>query len=108
MLRKLNHGEIIFKETILPKDKTALKTTDNFFIVGESETVGNDHRVVIKEDTLLFEKSGVLYIKNDSPIDVYCPNISRHDTVALPSGSWEITVAQEYDYLTMEERNVVD
>jgi len=108
MLRKINHGEVIFKETILPKNANSIKNDKDFFVVGESGTIGNDHRITCKADTFLFEKDGVLYIKNDSPVDIYCPDESRHDTEVLPTSTWEIDIAQEFDYLTMEQRNVAD
>lgn len=109
MLRKINHGEVMLKEiTEVPENAKKINCNDNFIIVGESETLGNDHRVAVLEDTMLFEKDGVLYIKNDSESTIFCPNKQRHDTAVLPSSTWEIGIAQEYDYLTQEQRNVAD
>ena len=109
MLRKLNHGEVILKEVKeIPKDSKKLKVTQDYFVIGESETIGNDHRVKVLEDTMLFEKDGVLYIKNESPSQVFCPNDGRHDNETLPPSSWKIDISQEYDYLLQEQRNVAD
>lgn len=108
MLRKINHGEVILKEVdSIPEGAKELKA-NGFFVVGESETVGNDHRVSVSEDTGLFEIDGVLYIKNTSPEKVFCPKEDRHGTVELPSSMWRVDIAQEYDYLLHEKRNVAD
>jgi hypothetical protein len=108
MLRKANHGEVVLKEVSeIPEGAREVKCKD-FVVVGESETLGNDHRVTVLEDTAVYEKNGILYIKNESPTEVYCPHTSRHTPVELPATIWRVDTAQEYDYLKMEKRNVTD
>ena len=108
-LRKVNHGEVVLKEVnALPSNAKLLSNKDNFVIVGESETLGNDHRVAVLEDTLCYEVDGVLYIKNESATEVYCPVDVRHTPAELPASIWKVDIAQEYDYLLNEKRNVAD
>lgn len=107
-MRKLIHGEVIIKEiNSVPKNAKLLNVKE-YIVVGESETLGNDHRIAVLEDTLCYEKDGVLYIKNETESKVYCPSEKRHATETLPASVWEIGIAQEYDYLKQEKRNVSD
>ena len=70
-------------------------------MIAESETVGNEHRIKIKEGVEFFgDANGVLYMKNTVPTEVYCLHAERHDTIILPEGFWQIDKAQEYDYLS--------
>lgn len=110
-LMQFTHGEVCFFETKnLPTDLKPVEVKDNFLIVGESETHGNDHRVAVKdkEKIKFWEKDGVLYMENLCETEIYCPNEGRHDTVVLPPSIWEIDKSKEYDYLTQELRNVAD
>ncbi len=108
MLMKINHGEVVLKEVReLPLNAKKIDVK-NFVVVGESETTGNDHRVEVLDDTGVYEVNGVLFIKNDTPTKVYCPNSVRHAEEVLPDSIWKVDIAQEYDYLTQEKRNVAD
>jgi len=105
------HGEVNFFQTCkIPPEAKQLEIKDNFVIVGESETHGNDHRVAVldKEKIKFYEKDGVLYMQNLCETEVYCPNEGRHDTITLPPSVWEIDKSQEYDYLEQELRSVRD
>ena len=107
-MRKVNHGEVVLKEVSEIPTGAKQVNSNSFVVVGESETLGNDHRVAVLEDTLVYEHEGALYIKNATPTNVYCPESVRHDTVELPASIWRVDIAQEYDYLKMEKRNVAD
>lgn len=95
------HGECVIAElSELPKNLKARNDKDSIMIA-ESETVGNEHRIKIKEGVEFFEDAnGVLYMKNTVPTDVYCLHAERHDTITLPEGLWQIDKAVEYDYLS--------
>lgn len=101
-----NHGELcIFKSN--KSVPTGAKKVTNYKLA-DSETTGNHHMLEAKEGVELYEKDGVMYIKNNVPTDVYCVVKERHDNITLDPGVWEVTPAQEYDYLTQEKRNVAD
>lgn len=103
------HGECVIAEiTKLPENLKARNEKDSIMIA-ESETVGNEHRIKIKEGVEFFEDdNGVLYMKNTVSTDVYCLHAERHDTITLPEGLWQIDKAQEYDYLTSKIIEVRD
>jgi len=103
------HGECIIKEIeTLPENLTKREDVDSIMIA-ESETVGNEHRIKVKEGVEFFEdNNGVLYMKNSVPTQVFCLVKERHDTITLPEGTWQIDKAQEYDYLADEIIKVVD
>lgn len=109
-MRKWIHGEVLgFEINKLPQNCKKVEVKDNFYIVGESETHGNDHRVAVKEREIeFFERDGILYMVNKSSTDIYCPNDSRHDTQSIPPSIWEIRKSQEYDYIEMQARQVRD
>ena len=93
------HGECIIKEVEnLPKKLTQRKD-EGSIMKAESETVGNEHRIKVKEGVEFFEdENGVLYMRNTLPTEVYCLHAERHDTIEIPEGIWEINKAVEYDY----------
>ena len=107
-MRKGIHGEVLFVEGEIPSDAKKVIVKDNFYVVGESETHGNSHRVAVKEGVELFKKDGVLYIKNEVETEIFCPNKERHDTAELPIGEWPVGRAREFDYLNDAERVVID
>ncbi len=103
------HGECIIKEVeTLPENLSQRKDEDSIMIA-ESETVGNEHRIKVKEGVEFFEdENGVLYMRNTLPTEVYCLHTERHDTIEIPEGIWKINKEVEYDYITQEVRWVVD
>lgn len=104
-----SHGEVnIFKSCEIPEGAKLIKGDGRKYIVADSETTGNHHCVEEKEGVEMYEKDGVLYLKNDVPTDVFCVVKDRHDTITLEPGVWEIDRAQEWDYLTQQRRNVSD
>jgi len=110
MNRIIFHGEVFFREVkSIPKAKK-ITVTDNFYIVGESETHGNDHRITYIEDQveLYMTDEDKLFIKNLGNTQVYCPNKTRHDTIILPEGMWEVGHAMEYDYYKDRLNKVID
>ena len=103
------HGECVIAEiTKLPENLKARNDKDSIMIA-ESETVGNEHRIKVKEGVEFYEDAhGILYMKNTVPTEVYCLHAERHDTIVLPEGFWQIDKAQEYDYLSAKVIKVRD
>lgn len=104
------HGEVgIFKtEKSIPADAKQVKGDGKKYILANSETTGNHHCLEEKEGVELYEKDGVLWLKNDVPVDVFCVVKERHDTITLEPGVYEIEPQQEWDYLSQMNRNVAD
>ncbi len=97
------HGECVIAEIEeLPTELKPRKEEDSIMIA-ESETIGNEHRIKIKEGVEFYEDdNGTLYMKNIVPTDVYCLHTERHDAITLPEGIWKIDKAKEYDYYSKE------
>jgi len=110
MLRKINHGEVVVKEVeSIPDTATTINIKENYIVVGESKTIGNDHRVSVSSGTTMYADNGKLYMKNISKEKIYCPIPQRHSEAELPAGSiWEFGIAQEYDYINEVKKNVCD
>ena len=106
------HGEVNFSPVgKLPKGLKKVNVKGNYHVVGESETTGNDHRVEVleKDKVEIYEgENGVLYMRNEVPVNVYCPRDGKHETQVKEPGIWEIDKAKEYDHLEEEIRNVAD
>jgi hypothetical protein len=103
------HGECFIKEIGELPDKLLKREDNESITIAESETVGNEHRIKIKEGVEFFEdEKGTLYMRNTVPTEVYCLHTERHDTIEIPQGVWEIDRAVEYDYLNQLERVVTD
>lgn len=109
MRKHISHGEVnIFSGSKIPNGAVKIKPTSKGYKVADSETTGNFHMIEDKQGVEMYEKGGVLYLKNDVPTDVFCVHEGRHDTITLEPSVWEIEAAQEYDYLTHEKRAVAD
>lgn len=108
-MKHYSHGEMnIFQSKKLPEGLTLVKPKAGKYIVADSETTGNHHCVKATDGVKLYEKGGVLYLKNDIEAEVFCVHEGRHDTIILEPGVWEMEPAQEHDYLTEQKRNVAD
>ena len=108
-MRKLIHGEVIFYEVKgLPKGAKKVEVKKDHYIVGESETTGNDHRIAVKEGVDIYEKDGVLYLVNDVDTDIYCPNEKRHGRETIPPSIWVREISKEYDYFSQKLKPVAD
>lgn len=99
------HGECIIKEIESLPENLTKREDEHSIMIAESETIGNEHRIKIKEGVEFFEDSnGILYMRNTLPTEVYCLHAERHDTIEIPEGIWEIDKAIEYDYFV--NRNI--
>ena len=108
-MKHYSHGEMnIFKSTDIPDGVKKVRPKKGKYIVADSETTGNHHCVKDAEGVEMYEKDGVLYLRNNVPAEVFCVHEGRHDTITLDPGVWELEAAQEYDYLTKEKRAVAD
>ena len=103
------HGECIIAEiNELPKD-LKLRNDKESIMIAESETIGNEHRIKVKNGVEFYEDAhGILYMKNIVPTEVYCLHAERHDTIVLPKGIWQIDKAKEYNYSLETIRSVED
>lgn len=110
MSKTIFHGEVtIHKVSKLPEGLTkAKKFNKKSYKLADSETTGNHHLLEAKDGVELYEKYGILYLKNEVECDVYCAIADRHDNITLEPGIWEIDKAQEHDYLTGMKRDVSD
>ena len=103
------HGECMIAEIDALPEGLRQRDDKDSIMIAESETVGNEHRIKVKEGVEFFEdNNGVLYMKNTVPTEVYCLHEARHDTIELPEGLWQIDKAKEYDYLNAKVMNVRD
>ena len=103
------HVECIIKEVEALPENLKQRTDEDSIMIAESETVGNEHRIKVKEGVEFFEdENGILYMRNTLPTEVYCLHTERHDTIEIPEGIWEIDKAVEYDYSIQEIRIVRD
>ena len=103
------HGECMIAEIDALPEGLRQRDDKDSIMIAESETVGNEHRIKVKEGVEFFEdNNGVLYMKNTVPTEVYCLHEERHATIELPEGLWQIDKAKEYDYLNAKVVFVTD
>lgn len=110
-MKTVFHGEVtIHKVCKLPEGLTKAKLFNKkSYKLADSETTGNHHLLEAKEGVELYEDAkGVLWLKNEVPVDVFCAIKSRHDNITLEPGIWEIDRSVEFDYLTGMKRQVAD
>lgn len=103
------HGECIIKEIESLPENLKQRFDEKSIMIAESETIGNEHRIKVKECVEFFEdEKGILYMRNTRPTEVYCLHSERHDNIEIPEGIWEIDKAVEYDYSIQEVHIVRD
>ena len=103
------HGECMIAEIDALPEGLRQRDDKDSIMIAESETVGNEHRIKVKEGVEFFEDAhGILYMRNTVPTEVYCLHEERHDTIELPEGLWQIDKAKEYDYLNAKVVFVTD
>ena len=108
------HGEVAIKRVkgIIPKEARKVSPKNGQYKIADSETTGNFHLLEATDTLEVYEKDGILYAKNQDISKITCVDKTRHDTQILePTKSDEILVIEpvkEFDYLTMEKRNVAD
>jgi len=103
------HGECMIAEIDALPEGLKHRDDKDSIMIAESETVGNEHRIKVKEGVEFFEDAhGILYMRNTVPTEVYCLHEERHDTIELPEGLWQIDKAKEYDYLNAKVVFVTD
>jgi len=73
------------------------------YILAEGETTGHAH--AITQEVELFEKDGILYMKNNDQVEV---EHEEHGNVQVPDGIWRVDIVQEYDHFEEEARRVMD
>ena len=100
--RMVLHGEVaLFEVKELPQTAKKIDIKKDYYVIGESGTHGNDHRVAIKDKVEVFEdENRIQYIKNFINTEVFCPNDTKHSTKVLRPCIWEIGHAQQTDHLT--------
>jgi len=110
MKNHISHGEVnLYEIDNLPKTVKRIKIDSDSFKIADSETTGNHHLVRLNDSVEIYEdKDGTVYLRNLKPTEVYCVDALRHDTIELPSSTWKITPAIEFDHLAQLERKVAD
>ena len=95
------HGECAIVETDKLPEGLKQRNDKKSIMIAESETIGNEHRIKVKEGVEFYEnRYGVLYMKNTVPTNVYCIHKERHDEIEIPNGCWKIIKAKEFDYFS--------
>ena len=112
--RHYSHGEFnLFEIDGIPKGATRIYPTKeqiakNGFIIAPSEISGNHHCVEMTDTVEFYQKDGVLYLKNTEPVNLFCVDESRHDTIEVPPSIWKGKPSKEVDHLLKLKRDVSD
>jgi hypothetical protein len=107
--RLIFHGEVcIFEVDSIPHDAKKVENKSNHYVLADSETTGNDHRVAVLEDTEIYERDGVIYVSAPTQTEVFCPNEERHGRKVLEKGFWKVKKAMTVDHITRSREAVRD
>lgn len=105
------HGDVVLKKIDeIPKD--AKKKEDN--ILAKGELTGHAHTIQHSKAEL-YEKDGILYLKNKKPIEIKhqqhkstFTNLETELEEKLPPGEWIIDFPIEYNHFEEEAKRVLD
>ncbi len=107
MSRQVTHGwqgdVNLIAVNEIPNNAKKVKRTDRGYVLAEGEVTGHTHRITADVD--LYEVDGVLYLKNDAPVEI---THEEHHPVTVPPGKWKVGITREFDHLQQEARNVAD
>jgi hypothetical protein len=106
--RAILHGECGIIQSSIPAGAKPITVEDNCLIIADSETTGNHHVLDVAPGIEVLQKETKRFIRNSVPASVRCVHADRHDTLTIPPGEWELTIAQEFDYFKMSKSNVRD
>lgn len=108
------HGELVVKvkKGKVPMGARKMKSVDGYYKVADSETTGNFHLLEDSQGIDMYEKDGVMYLRNSVDAKISCADQSRHDTEVIPPVDddevIEISPAKEWDPYKKEIQAVVD
>lgn len=106
------HGELVISQCEESEvSGEAVKTSEDFRLA-ESEVTGNDHMLKAMQGLEIFndKKADRFFVKvpRESKAEIFCKIADRHTTLELPSGTYKIGKAQEFDHISRAKRNVLD
>ena len=101
---KLQQGDVNLEQVNhIPENVRKVSKTHRGYVLAEGEATGHAH--VIEEEVELFEIDGILYIKNDSSVEL---KHEEHKIIEIPTGTWKVTPTYEYDYFEQMDRTLAD
>ena len=109
MKKQLQQGDVCFlKIDAIPSGVEAKKRDHRGIVLAEGEATGHYHGIMEAEDkaTLYISQTGELYL--DVKADKVSVKHAEHKPVTLEKGSYMVGQVNEYDYISMMKRKVVD
>ena len=98
------HGDVILVSGTIPQGVKPVKRKSRGFVLAEGEVTGHAH--VVEQEIALFEdENGTLWIDAKEPFEI---THEEHNKVEIPSGTYEVRIAKEYDHFAEEARRVAD
>ncbi len=103
-MNQLQHGDVNLQRVAsVPKGAKKVGRENGRYVLMHGEISGHAH--TIEDEIELFEKDGVLYMRNASDVEV---THEEHKPLEIPAGTWEVTPTHEYDHFEEAARKVVD
>lgn len=105
------HGECMvkFNATLPAGAKLRARPAVGYEIVAPSETTGNHHVVDMPVGVDFYEdEKGTMFMVSNVETNIRCVIADRHDTIALPAGTYEFGSQQEFDPFEARMRAVRD
>lgn len=107
--KAISHGECYLFKSSLSKTAKKIKVKGNHIILANSEVTGNHHVIDYNRGVEFFiDENDTKFVKNSKPVDVKCVISERHSNITLEPGTWQVGIAQEFDYFTWAKKNVAD
>ena len=96
------HGDVTLTEVkSIPLGAKKIKWQKGF-VLERGEGI---HTHVIEDKCEIYEKDGIMYLKNDTPIKI---NHEEHGVQIIDPGIHRKNIERVFDYEEMEDRNVQD
>lgn len=95
----------LFVVDSIPEDAVEIPPGQHKGVLAEGETTGHAHRMM--EPVRMFQAPGVMDVFMSVPKRIELRH-EEHDTQVVEPGSYRAGRIQEFDYATLEARNVQD
>ena len=101
------HGDLDFLPSTISL-KGLKKLGENSFVLAEGEKTGHHHTITKEKNSTVdvYEgQNGEMIISVNGKAILTHP---EHKTLTFPTGIWEVRREQEYDWFSLEKRQVLD
>lgn len=104
--KQLQQGDVLLKRIAgIPKGSKLIKPNKRGHVLAEGEITGHAHCIEEVSDAELYKLGEQMLLAVEKEVAL---THEEHGTIKIPPDVYEVGIVQEFDYLSMMARNVMD